>query len=125
MLCLLLVGYTNSDVIYKWKNPQKAVEIADDMKLSQFDLVDCPAGNMTDKIGHNKDGQDMLIPVPYVCKYIIAYCPFRPVNGYFFVLHFTNHPMFCLGNVRGCPLRVISSFRNAKGGTIAIYHFCN
>lgn len=66
---LCLVGYTNSDVIYKWKNPQKAVEIADDMKLSQFDLVDCPAGNMTDKIGHNKNDPDMLITVPYVCKY--------------------------------------------------------
>lgn len=27
------------------------------MKLSQFDLVDCPAGNMTDVIGHGSSAE--------------------------------------------------------------------
>lgn len=42
------VGYTTSDVIYRWNKERPAVAIAEDMKLSQFDLVDCPAGNLTD-----------------------------------------------------------------------------
>ncbi|KAH8370199.1 hypothetical protein KR093_002598 [Drosophila rubida] len=41
-------GYTTSDVIYRWNKERPAVAIAEDMKLSQFDLVDCPAGNLTD-----------------------------------------------------------------------------
>ncbi|KAM7354743.1 gamma-aminobutyric acid type A receptor subunit Grd isoform 1-T2 [Cochliomyia hominivorax] len=41
-------GYTTADVIYRWNNERPAVAIAEDMKLSQFDLVDCPAGNLTD-----------------------------------------------------------------------------
>ncbi|XP_037940634.1 gamma-aminobutyric acid receptor alpha-like [Teleopsis dalmanni] len=41
-------GYTTADVIYRWNKERPAVAIAEDMKLSQFDLVDCPAGNMTD-----------------------------------------------------------------------------
>ncbi|KAL7731336.1 hypothetical protein ACLKA6_000456 [Drosophila palustris] len=41
-------GYTTSDVIYRWNKERPAVAIAEDMKLSQFDLVDCPAGNITD-----------------------------------------------------------------------------
>ncbi|XP_075163672.1 gamma-aminobutyric acid type A receptor subunit Grd [Haematobia irritans] len=43
-------GYTTSDVIYRWNNERPAVAIAEDMKLSQFDLVDCPAGNLTDVV---------------------------------------------------------------------------
>lgn len=45
------VGYTTRDVIYRW-NPSRQVAIAEDMKLSQFDLVDCPAGNTTDRVVH-------------------------------------------------------------------------
>ncbi|XP_017059050.1 gamma-aminobutyric acid receptor alpha-like [Drosophila ficusphila] len=41
-------GYTTSDVIYRWNKERPPVAIAEDMKLSQFDLVDCPAGNLTD-----------------------------------------------------------------------------
>uniref|UniRef100_A0A1A9WE44 Neurotransmitter-gated ion-channel ligand-binding domain-containing protein n=1 Tax=Glossina brevipalpis TaxID=37001 RepID=A0A1A9WE44_9MUSC len=37
-------GYTTTDV------ERPAVAIAEDMKLSQFDLVDCPAGNLTDVV---------------------------------------------------------------------------
>ncbi|XP_050299183.1 gamma-aminobutyric acid receptor alpha-like isoform X2 [Anthonomus grandis grandis] len=39
-------GYTNKDVIYTW-NSARQVAIAEDMKLSQFDLIDTPAGNQT------------------------------------------------------------------------------
>ncbi|XP_073814375.1 gamma-aminobutyric acid receptor alpha-like [Musca autumnalis] len=44
------VGYTTADVIYRWNKERPAVAIAEDMKLSQFDLVDCPAGNLTDVV---------------------------------------------------------------------------
>ncbi|OAD55135.1 Gamma-aminobutyric acid receptor alpha-like [Eufriesea mexicana] len=37
-------GYTKRDVIYKW-NSDRQVAIADDMKLSQFDLVANPTAN--------------------------------------------------------------------------------
>ncbi|XP_023298738.2 gamma-aminobutyric acid receptor alpha-like [Lucilia cuprina] len=43
-------GYTTADVIYRWNKERPAVAIAEDMKLSQFDLVDCPAGNITDVV---------------------------------------------------------------------------
>ncbi|XP_065078332.1 gamma-aminobutyric acid receptor alpha-like [Ochlerotatus camptorhynchus] len=46
-------GYTTHDVLYRWNSGRSAVAIAEDMKLSQFDLVDCPAGNMTDSVVHN------------------------------------------------------------------------
>jgi hypothetical protein len=40
----LSVGYTSTDVVYKWNTARQAVAIAEDMKLSQFDLVEFPAG---------------------------------------------------------------------------------
>lgn len=43
------VGYTNHDVIYRW-NTARQVAIAEDMKLSQFDLIATPAANHTDSI---------------------------------------------------------------------------
>nr|XP_023025829.1 gamma-aminobutyric acid receptor alpha-like isoform X1 [Leptinotarsa decemlineata] len=46
-------GYTDEDVIYKW-NGARQVAIAEDMKLSQFDLIATPAANHTDNI-YNKD----------------------------------------------------------------------
>lgn len=76
------VGYTTHDVLYRWNSGRSAVAIAEDMKLSQFDLVDCPAGNMTDSIVHNTalagatvlnadDDMDGSNPNAklYVCKY--------------------------------------------------------
>ncbi|XP_049825678.1 gamma-aminobutyric acid receptor alpha-like [Aethina tumida] len=42
-------GYTNQDVIYKW-NQHRQVAIAEDMKLSQFDLIATPAANNTDTL---------------------------------------------------------------------------
>ncbi|CAD7005846.1 unnamed protein product [Ceratitis capitata] len=50
MLFPVSVGYTTADVVYRWNRERPAVAIAEDMKLSQFDLVDCPAGNLTDVI---------------------------------------------------------------------------
>lgn len=43
-------GYTTNDVLYRWNRARQPVAIAEDMKLSQFDLVDCPAGNTTDTV---------------------------------------------------------------------------
>ncbi|XP_050504106.1 gamma-aminobutyric acid receptor alpha-like [Diabrotica virgifera virgifera] len=37
-------GYTKKDVLYRW-NFARQVAIADDMKLSQFDLIGTPSGN--------------------------------------------------------------------------------
>lgn len=53
IIIIFTVGYTTNDVIYKWNGARQAVAIAEDMKLSQFDLVDCPAANLTDTIAHN------------------------------------------------------------------------
>lgn len=44
-----LVGYTRSDVVYTW-NRQRQVAIAEDMKLSQFDLIATPSANQTDAL---------------------------------------------------------------------------
>lgn len=46
---MLLVGYTSRDVIYQW-NRARQVAIAEDMKLSQFDLIATPAANHTDTV---------------------------------------------------------------------------
>ncbi|XP_053671795.1 gamma-aminobutyric acid receptor alpha-like [Anopheles nili] len=46
-------GYTTNDVLYRWNSGRTAVTIADDMKLSQFDLVEWPAGNVTDRVVHS------------------------------------------------------------------------
>ncbi|XP_015834304.1 GABA-gated ion channel isoform X1 [Tribolium castaneum] len=42
-------GYTAQDVLYRW-NAARQVAIAEDMKLSQFDLIATPAANHTDTI---------------------------------------------------------------------------
>jgi hypothetical protein len=41
-----LVGYTSDDLLYKWTTG-RGVNIASDMKLSQFDLISTPTGNET------------------------------------------------------------------------------
>ncbi|XP_055526840.1 gamma-aminobutyric acid receptor alpha-like [Wyeomyia smithii] len=46
-------GYSSTDVLYRWNSDRSAVAIAEDMKLSQFDLIDCPAGNATDRVVHS------------------------------------------------------------------------
>lgn len=47
----VLVGYTTEDVVYRW-NANRQVAIAEDMKLSQFDLIANPSANHTDRIPH-------------------------------------------------------------------------
>lgn len=70
---IIAVGYTSADVLYKWKNPTKAVEIAVDMKLSQFDLVKCPGANMTDRVGHSRTDRNSDEPISYVCKFFFFF----------------------------------------------------
>ena len=43
---LIIVGYTDDDVSYRWTTG-RGVNIASDMKLSQFDLISTPTGNET------------------------------------------------------------------------------
>ncbi|XP_045479603.1 gamma-aminobutyric acid receptor alpha-like isoform X2 [Harmonia axyridis] len=45
-------GYTSQDLIYKW-NDIRQVAIAEDMKLSQFDLIATPAANRTDTLSNS------------------------------------------------------------------------
>ena len=42
----MVVGYTDQDVSYNWTTG-RGVNIASDMKLSQFDLIATPTGNET------------------------------------------------------------------------------
>lgn len=51
VLTIHSVGYTTSDVLYQWNS--RAVAISDDLKMSQFDLIDVRSSNMTDKIEVN------------------------------------------------------------------------
>lgn len=51
MICVFQVGYTTEDLVYRW-NAQRQVAIAEDMKLSQFDLIANPSANHTDRIPH-------------------------------------------------------------------------
>lgn len=39
----MLVGYQSTDVIYRWNN--RAVAISEDLRMSQFDLIDVPSSN--------------------------------------------------------------------------------
>lgn len=48
-----LVGYTNNDLLYQW-TAGRGVNIASDMKLSQFDLISTPTGNETVRLNHGK-----------------------------------------------------------------------
>ncbi|KAL3266711.1 hypothetical protein HHI36_010872, partial [Cryptolaemus montrouzieri] len=45
-------GYTSKDLVYKW-NDIRQVAIAEDMKLSQFDLIATPAANRTDTLSNS------------------------------------------------------------------------
>lgn len=62
------VGYTTSDILYRWNRARQAVAIAEDMKLSQFDLVDCPASNVTDQIFQSITDSQGTSQSVYVCK---------------------------------------------------------
>ncbi|KAE8736835.1 hypothetical protein FOCC_FOCC017707 [Frankliniella occidentalis] len=55
------VGYTTRDVLYRW-NTNRQVAIADDMKLSQFDLIGNPTNNQTDVL---KTGEHSMLLVSF------------------------------------------------------------
>ena len=48
---LVLVAYTSTELRYQW-TAGRGVNIASDMKLSQFDLISTPTGNETMTINH-------------------------------------------------------------------------
>ncbi|XP_052132513.1 gamma-aminobutyric acid receptor alpha-like [Frankliniella occidentalis] len=54
-------GYTTRDVLYRW-NTNRQVAIADDMKLSQFDLIGNPTNNQTDVL---KTGEHSMLLVSF------------------------------------------------------------
>ena len=47
------VGYNSNDLIYQW-TAGRGVNIASDMKLSQFDLISTPTGNETHFLNHGE-----------------------------------------------------------------------
>ena len=55
IVVVVAVGYTTTDVIYRW-NRARQVAIAEDMKLSQFDLIATPSDNQTDTLPSGKKG---------------------------------------------------------------------
>ena len=55
----LLVGYTRSDLLYQW-TAGRGVNIASDMKLSQFDLISTPTGTET-TLRNRGTCRDMII----------------------------------------------------------------
>uniref|UniRef100_A0A6P7FGI4 Gamma-aminobutyric acid receptor alpha-like n=1 Tax=Diabrotica virgifera virgifera TaxID=50390 RepID=A0A6P7FGI4_DIAVI len=77
-------GYTKKDVLYRW-NFARQVAIADDMKLSQFDLIGTPSGNNSFnpfngdiRSGNNKNqnGNNKFAVVHYFTKYGSGECYF-------------------------------------------------
>ena len=49
----MTVGYTIKDLNYEWTSGH-GVNIATDMKLSQFDLISAPTGNSTMNVNKGK-----------------------------------------------------------------------
>ena len=47
------VGYSKDDVEYRWTKG-RGVNIASDMKMSQFDLIKTPTGNATVEVNKGK-----------------------------------------------------------------------
>lgn len=54
------VGYTTSDVLYRW-NANRGVVISEDLRMSQFDLIDVPSSNESIAVGKEDS-------VKIVCK---------------------------------------------------------
>lgn len=50
------VGYTVKDVLYRWNS--RAVAISDDLRMSQFDLIDVPSSNESIRAGENRNGRE-------------------------------------------------------------------
>ncbi|ODM96202.1 Gamma-aminobutyric acid receptor alpha-like, partial [Orchesella cincta] len=59
-------GYTTRDVLYRWKGDEtKPVDIAADMKMSQFDLISTPSGNATDTL---KSGERSVLEAVFCLR---------------------------------------------------------
>jgi gamma-aminobutyric acid receptor subunit alpha len=61
---IVAVGYTSNDVLYRW-NAARQIAIAEDMKLSQFDLIGTPSANETDILQSGRTG----VALCTICKY--------------------------------------------------------
>lgn len=72
-----LVGYTADDVTYKWTTG-RGVNIASDMKLSQFDLISTPTGTETTL---RNQGKPLLASLLSSCHFasiiILLYCSYH------------------------------------------------
>jgi gamma-aminobutyric acid receptor subunit alpha len=64
VVLVVAVGYTTNDVVYRW-NTARQVAIAEDMKLSQFDLIATPSANQTDILQSGRTG----VALCAICKY--------------------------------------------------------
>lgn len=71
-ILLIAVGYTKRDVIYKW-NSARQVAIAEDMKLSQFDLVANPTANYSASTTLSHSESTLLIR-QFISKFICKKC---------------------------------------------------
>ncbi|GLV35752.1 Glycine receptor [Carabus blaptoides fortunei] len=70
-------GYTAQDVIYRW-NDARQVAIAEDMKLSQFDLIATPAANHTDTVIASDPAKDAYnTQNTYICEYSMLLVSFH------------------------------------------------
>jgi hypothetical protein len=67
VIVVVAVGYTTNDVIYRW-NMARKVDIAVDMKLSQFDLIATPSANQTDALQSGRTGLVLFTICKYSCN---------------------------------------------------------
>ncbi|KAK5643820.1 hypothetical protein RI129_007665 [Pyrocoelia pectoralis] len=67
-------GYSSQDVIYQW-NRARQVAIAEDMKLSQFDLIATPAANHTDTVVNSdiKSGVCCVFMTPKYSMLLVSF----------------------------------------------------
>ena len=84
---LFPVAYTSTDLTYQW-TAGRGVNIASDMKLSQFDLISTPTGNETMVINHGNIGRNSPPKVDSrMCR--------RPLNSASKLPLTTPHGRFC------------------------------
>lgn len=53
-MIIISVGYTIKDVQYRWNS--RAVAISEDLRMSQFDLIDVPSSNESITVGSENVG---------------------------------------------------------------------
>ena len=92
---MLSVGYTSSDLTYQW-TAGRGVNIASDMKLSQFDLISTPTGNETTYLNHGEEDDNIFLHLPPSVQETILLCwsasIYRDIWGILlYRLGFRNH----------------------------------